>query len=118
MSEQTHAPAGWHVDPEDPSLYRYWDGARWTEHRAPRSRPARAGNSYAGLAAIAALALLAGAFLAAVVPVSGCGSIANDGSSYGACAGQMHDRRMLAGGAAGLGVVVGLGALAMAARRD
>jgi hypothetical protein len=30
-------PAAWFPDPEDPTQYRYWDGAAWTEHRAPRS---------------------------------------------------------------------------------
>ena len=29
-------PADWYVDPEDPAQYRYWDGSRWTDHRAPR----------------------------------------------------------------------------------
>lgn len=29
-------PADWHVDPEDPAQYRYWDGSRWTDHRSPR----------------------------------------------------------------------------------
>jgi hypothetical protein len=28
--------AGWFVDPEDPTQYRYWDGTAWTEHRSPR----------------------------------------------------------------------------------
>jgi hypothetical protein len=28
-------PAGWYPDPESPSQQRYWDGTRWTEHRAP-----------------------------------------------------------------------------------
>lgn len=31
------APPAWFPDPEDPTQYRYWDGAAWTEHRAPRS---------------------------------------------------------------------------------
>ena len=29
-------PADWYTDPEDDDQYRYWDGSRWTEHRAPR----------------------------------------------------------------------------------
>lgn len=29
------APA-WYDDPEDPAGYRYWDGARWTDHRSPK----------------------------------------------------------------------------------
>ena len=26
---------GWYVDPADPALQRYWDGAAWTTHTAP-----------------------------------------------------------------------------------
>jgi hypothetical protein len=33
-------PAGWFDDPERPDTYRYWDGAEWTDHRAPKSAPA------------------------------------------------------------------------------
>jgi hypothetical protein len=29
-------PAGWFADPDDPSQLRYWDGTRWTDHRAPK----------------------------------------------------------------------------------
>jgi uncharacterized protein DUF2510/uncharacterized protein DUF4429 len=29
-------PAGWYPDPGRSELQRYWDGARWTEHTAPR----------------------------------------------------------------------------------
>ena len=35
MNEQVGPPAGWYPDPEDPSSTRYWDGAEWTEQRAP-----------------------------------------------------------------------------------
>lgn len=34
----TQTPAGWYADPQDPTQYRYWDGAAWTEHRAPRTQ--------------------------------------------------------------------------------
>lgn len=27
--------SGWYDDPEQPWTWRYWDGTRWTEHRAP-----------------------------------------------------------------------------------
>jgi hypothetical protein len=30
------SPPGWYDDPEYPSSFRYWDGWRWTEHRAPK----------------------------------------------------------------------------------
>jgi len=29
-------PAGWYPDPNDPSMWRWWDGMVWTEHFAPR----------------------------------------------------------------------------------
>lgn len=38
-------PAAWYADPENAQGMRYWDGARWTEHRtnylaeAPAARP-------------------------------------------------------------------------------
>jgi len=36
-------PADWYPDPEHPGQLRYWDGSRWTEHRAP-AHPANAGT--------------------------------------------------------------------------
>ena len=30
------APAGWHIDPHDPSVLRWWDGVGWSEHTKPR----------------------------------------------------------------------------------
>ena len=38
MSSPTPLP-GWHPDPANPSLVRYWDGARWTEHTQPAAGP-------------------------------------------------------------------------------
>ncbi|MCK8673535.1 excalibur calcium-binding domain-containing protein [Rhodococcus sp. HM1] len=29
-------PAGWHPDPYDPSIDRYWDGQQWTGHTRPK----------------------------------------------------------------------------------
>ncbi|GAA2531728.1 DUF2510 domain-containing protein [Mycolicibacterium diernhoferi] len=31
-------PAAWYDDPSDPSMFRYWDGLRWTAHVAPKVR--------------------------------------------------------------------------------
>jgi hypothetical protein len=38
VTEQS-APAAWYPDPQDPARLRYWDGIRWTEHRAPAAAP-------------------------------------------------------------------------------
>ena len=27
---------GWHVDPQDPTVLRWWSGESWTEHKQPR----------------------------------------------------------------------------------
>lgn len=32
-------PAGWYPDPDGTGGQRYWDGAAWTEHRAPAQTP-------------------------------------------------------------------------------
>ena len=33
----TQTPAaGWFVDPQDATQFRYWDGSAWTDHRSPR----------------------------------------------------------------------------------
>jgi hypothetical protein len=37
----TTTPAGWYADANDPTLLRYWDGTRWTEHVAPAQAPAQ-----------------------------------------------------------------------------
>lgn len=36
----TH-PAGWFPDPDDPTMWRYWDGERWTSQRSPRGQTTR-----------------------------------------------------------------------------
>lgn len=33
---QPPPPAGWYPDPTNAAIQRYWDGAAWTEHWAPR----------------------------------------------------------------------------------
>lgn len=35
------AEAGWHPDPKDPTLVRYWTGSQWTEHTAPNPNAAQ-----------------------------------------------------------------------------
>lgn len=35
----TTTPAGWYADPDNALQLRYWDGTRWTEHRAPAQPP-------------------------------------------------------------------------------
>ncbi|MDI9933406.1 DUF2510 domain-containing protein [Rhodococcus sp. IEGM 1354] len=32
-------PPGWHPDPGEPGLIRYWDGTQWTEHTQPGTEP-------------------------------------------------------------------------------
>lgn len=33
------SPPNWYPDPERPGELRFWDGQRWTEHRAPSPQP-------------------------------------------------------------------------------
>jgi hypothetical protein len=40
MSDAPRFPAGWYADPDNPSVHRWWDGARWTEARQPAYPPA------------------------------------------------------------------------------
>ena len=30
-------PAGWHPDPHDPNIVRWWDGQQWTQHTQPKA---------------------------------------------------------------------------------
>jgi hypothetical protein len=36
MTEEIQHPAGWHPDPHDAAMWRWWDGETWTEDRRPR----------------------------------------------------------------------------------
>lgn len=38
MSDSASASAAWYPDPEDANQMRYWDGAAWTDFRAPVPR--------------------------------------------------------------------------------
>lgn len=59
----TPAP-GWHPDPEQPQTWRYWDGAQWTEQRAPMPAPAAAPRASDGL-------VIAGYLIALLLPLVG-----------------------------------------------
>lgn len=41
-------PAGWHTDPKDPTLNRWWNGSQWTEHSAPKVAPPGQANVVQG----------------------------------------------------------------------
>ena len=58
-------PPGWYSDPDDPATQRYWDGAQWTENRAPGTAVAPA--AYGAPVAPAAY----GAPVAPAVPTNG-----------------------------------------------
>lgn len=58
------SPAAWHPDPEQAQTWRFWDGEKWTDDRAPMGKPradskADAARVAAVLAALALVALLA-----------------------------------------------------------
>ena len=40
--------AGWYPDPAGSAMLRYWDGAAWTEHLAPRATPTAPPQPFAG----------------------------------------------------------------------
>ncbi|WP_430647367.1 DUF2510 domain-containing protein [Agromyces sp. GXS1127] len=41
MTGSDPASAGWHPDPTEPHLLRYWDGTGWTPHTAAAAASAR-----------------------------------------------------------------------------
>lgn len=46
MSDQPPpTPPGWHDDPNDATLLRYWDGSQWTDDRSPKPPPPSAGDT-------------------------------------------------------------------------
>ena len=57
-------PPAWYADPENAQGMRYWDGAKWTEHRTNyRAEPAKPASSD-GL-------VIAGYILAVMIPIGG-----------------------------------------------
>jgi hypothetical protein len=76
MPEPT-PPSGWYLDPHSDRQWRWWDGAAWTPHTAPRWSPVSVDRSRIrprswafGLAAIPAALGLAGAILLALAAIS------------------------------------------------
>ncbi|NMD25613.1 MAG: DUF2510 domain-containing protein, partial [Actinobacteria bacterium] len=39
MNAVSPPPAGWYPDPSGRAPFRYWDGARWTEHTDQGTAP-------------------------------------------------------------------------------
>jgi hypothetical protein len=73
----TSPAANWYPDPHDPNQLRYWDGQRWTEHRAPRQPPAPGHTEHpAGTAAPAASAAGAQAASKSKIPLFGARNVA------------------------------------------
>ena len=66
MEEPAQLPvAGWYPDPDDPEhSQRYWDGARWTDQRAPYAQPPSKAKSGDGLVA-------AGYVFSLLIPIVG-----------------------------------------------
>lgn len=69
--EISAAPAGWYPDPEMAHTKRYWDGAQWTDHRAPDSalatEPQAPSSQSSGVAAWKRVSLIAAAIVVAAV---------------------------------------------------
>jgi hypothetical protein len=34
-NKTTSTPSGWYPDPQQPGMYRYFDGYKWTSHQQP-----------------------------------------------------------------------------------
>jgi CAAX protease family protein len=63
----TTAPAGWYPDPQDSGAVRYFDGRRWTEHRAAAGPRRATGTAHPALpivVAFGALVVLAASLIA------------------------------------------------------
>lgn len=67
-------PAGWHPDPQQPGMLRYWDGSQWTDYQQPAVQPPTQQSQGRSLLAYFLLAwgvLSAIAALGAVIDVQG-----------------------------------------------
>ena len=49
MTPEPRRSAGWYDDETDAALLRYWDGAKWSPHTAPRPAPADTHEQVAAL---------------------------------------------------------------------
>jgi Protein of unknown function (DUF2510) len=58
-------PPGWYPDPDQPATQRYWDGAAWTDQRAPFAATSRstAFSVEFGIACLGAAIAIVGTFL-------------------------------------------------------
>jgi hypothetical protein len=76
-------PPGWHPDPSEPGLIRYWDGTQWTEHAQPATEttaeePAPTGAAEPGQpdqAGVPRVVKIIGGIVAAVVVIGVLGAV-------------------------------------------
>ena len=61
-------PPGWHRDPGDPTMLRWWDGNQWTDNWELADQPARKRSS-AALPLIIGVGLVVSAVVVAIVIV-------------------------------------------------
>jgi len=65
------SPAGWYADPRMVDTQRYWDGAKWTEHVAPRAAPFAPAHIVAQPPEDRSGMIVAGYVLAVLFPIGG-----------------------------------------------
>ncbi|HWJ85310.1 MAG TPA: DUF2510 domain-containing protein, partial [Cellulomonas sp.] len=67
------AAPGWYPDPEHPAMARWWNGATWTENRAPATPPRKPRNTTATVlivvGAVIGAFVLVGVLAAVAIPV-------------------------------------------------
>ena len=82
-------PPGWHPDPSEPGLIRYWDGTQWTEHTQPAAEstaeePAPTGADEPGQpdrAGVPRAVKIVGGVVAAFVVIGVLGAVFGDDES-------------------------------------